>query len=393
MTDPTTPEEHSVSGQPQDWTVLAMAHDVNELLGTILGRAQLLLAKSDSPEVVRQLELIVAATRDAAALVRRILDGEPRIPSASLSPITLAAVVADCLELTRHRWAGEAEASGVTYEIEVAVPPGIAVRADPAGLRQVLTNLLVNALEAMPGGGSMRLVASSCGDETWLEVHDTGCGMDRTTQERLFEPGFTAGKPKGRGLGLTACQRLVQDFGGRIDVTSQVGVGTRFRLSFPRVASDPGSEQASGRPAGQQDPAALEPGTTLKIMVVDNESSVRELLAEVLAADGHAVTLAAAGREALQRFQRDTFDLILADLTMPGMDGLELVRSLRARDPAVAIAVISGWGSETMRAAERGVGVDLTAAKPLDIEELRRLVASATSLVRARRSRAGASHA
>jgi len=150
---------------------------------------------------------------------------------------------------------------------------------------------------------------------------------------------------------------------------------------------------AEGLRADQTEPATAAPATPLRIMVVDNESSVRELLAEILAADGHTVTLAAAGQEALHRFQSDDFDLILADLTMPGMDGLELIRSLRARDPVVAIAVISGWGSEARRTAEQGVGVDLTASKPLDLEQLRRLVASAASLVRARRFRADASHA
>lgn len=387
MQETNPPQEPPQDSDRPPWRELGLAHDINALLGIILGRAQLLLQKTDDPEVRRQVGHIVTAARDAADHAREILDGGQNQPDPAAPVIRIASVLEECRELVRSRQdpAPTDSAAAISYDWDV--PAEIAIRCPPADLRRVLINLIDNALAAMPEGGRLQVQGCAKGNEVVLEIVDSGAGMDCAALEQIFEPGYTRGKPLGRGLGLAIAREIVTRQGGRIEVTSQPGQGTRFTLYFPRPAEITGTPADTER--GQE--ASTTRATSLRILIVDNETSVREFLAEVLEEDGHVVTLATAAPEVLINFQPGKLDLVLADLSLPGLDGLELARKLRHRDRRVAIAIISGWSSRLLQEAARETSVDVTATKPLDVAQLRQLVAQADSILVARQARVDAS--
>jgi len=387
MQETNPPQEPRQDSDRPPWRELGLAHDINALLGIILGRCQLLLQKTDDPEVRRQVGHIVTAARDAADHAREILDGGQRRPDPAAPVTRIALVLQECRELIRFRQNPAATVATAAISFDCDVPAEFAVRCPPADLRRVLINLIDNALAAMPDGGRLQIHARARGHEVVLEIADSGAGMDEAALEHIFEPGHTKGKSLGRGLGLAIAREIVTRQGGRIEVASQPGQGTRFTLHFPRPAESAGTAPET-EPGGE---ASATRATSLRILIVDNETSVREFLAEVLAEEGHVVTLATAAPEVLTDFQPGKLDLVLADLSLPGLDGLELARELRHRDARVAIVVISGWSSRLLQEAARDTSVDVTATKPLDVIQLRQLVAQAAGILVARQARADAS--
>jgi CheY-like chemotaxis protein len=383
MTDPQPERAAKSQADTGQLLTLGFAHDINELLYTILGRAQLLLEQDLDPDARRHLALIVTATKDAAAMVKQILDGYPGSQTGPAPVVALADVVADCLELTRGRWDSVVNQTDFQYQIEVDLPADLRIQAHPAELREVVTNLLVNAFAAMPGGGKLSVTGRRETDTIHLTIEDNGCGMDARTKARLFEPGFSRGKSNGRGIGLSHCHNIIRDLGGHIEVASEPGSGSIFTIRLP-VSED----MESMAPTDPQNDCGAEfrvATTPQRILVVDNEANVRELLQEILTGDGHAVTLAGDGQEALGKFRPGDYDLVLVDLTMPGLSGMEVAQQVRNQDSAVVIGLISGWGSEILRTAPRGEVVDFRTSKPVDLPRVRELVAAAAMTVARRR--------
>lgn len=360
---------------------LGVAHDVNELLATILGRAQLLGERLADADQRSQTEVIARAASDAAAIVGRILEFAGGKARAQRESVRLAEAVSACLEFTRSRWESEARRRGVSYQIHNEVPGELAIDVPPAALREVVTNLIINSLEAMPEGGTLLLRAMADQRLAHLYVQDTGTGMTRETMAQLFEPFHTAGKPSGRGIGLATCRAIVEELGGSIQVESELDVGTTFEVSLPLRAGDAVAPPPATTPAGE--------AAGLRILVVDNEPRIAGLMQDILAADGHLPALAHSGEEAMSKFQEGAFDIMFCDISMPGLSGLEVARAVRALDPRLAIVLISGWGNERLDAAQMDGIVDLSAVKPLDIDRIRELVSAAGALAAARKSDPG----
>jgi CheY-like chemotaxis protein/anti-sigma regulatory factor (Ser/Thr protein kinase) len=262
--------------------------------------------------------------------------------------------------------------------LECDVPPDVRVAAPPAAVREVLTNLILNALEAMPEGGAVAISAVAGDEQVELTVRDTGVGMSRETLASLGELFATGEKRGGHGIGLATSREIVAAHGGSIMIESEPDVGTTCRVTLPLAsrAAPPADSPGPG-------PAALVTGR--RVMVVDNEPRVASLVEEILAVDQHTVVVAYSGEEAMSKFQPGEFDLLLCDVAMPGMSGLEVSRAIRALDPQVAVVLITGWGQDrTSLGAGRDV-VDFVVAKPLDVEKIRSLVADASRLTRSRR--------
>jgi PAS domain S-box-containing protein len=363
-----------------------MAHDFNNLLTAILGYGELTLTRlgEESP-IHRDVSEIVAAGRRGAQLTRRLLSFSRRTALAT-ETIDLNATVHD-MEGLLGRLIGE----DVTIRLDLD-PATPAIRGDRSQIEQIVLNLAVNARDAMPSGGSLELASRRVvldareaarrlglapGVYAVLSVTDTGCGIDPETQARIFEPFFTTKETgEGTGLGLSMVFGIARQSGGSVEVTSEVGAGTEFRVYLPEAERSPPAEPAepAPRPASAPDLPAPREGAT--IMVVEDEEATGGLVARLLREKGYEVMIARNGVEArLLADQRpEGIDLLLTDVVMPMISGPELAEELRARWPDLRVLFMTGYSGKLLEAHDFNSEHEHLVLKPFTLEELDRSV-------------------
>jgi CheY-like chemotaxis protein len=325
-----------------------VAHDFNNLLLAITGYADFLIASLTDPEQKRYAEEIQAAGERAAALTRQLLAFSRRQ--------VLQTSVIDLNDSVREMETMLRRLIGVGVDVVLALDPQLrAVQADPSQMGQVLLNLAVNARDAMAGRGTLTIATRNDGNEVVLEVADDGAGMDEETRTRLFEPFFTTKEVgHGTGLGLATVYGIVTQSGGSIDVRSAPGRGATFtvRLPFTNARAEKARPTGAGPDRGRE-----------RILVVDDEKVVRELLAQMLREQGYEVEVAASAREA--RALGGRWDLLLTDIVMPETDGVKLSKQIDARH----VLFISGYDQEALVADNASF-----LQKPFSRDELTRTV-------------------
>jgi PAS domain S-box-containing protein len=310
-----------------------IAHDFNNLLTVVYGCvASLREELPDDGPVGALLNDQVNAMQKAALLVRQLLAFSQRQP-ASPKALDLNALVVDNVGLLNRLVTSE-----VTISLELAEDAPW-VLADPVQLEQVLFNLCSNARDAMPGGGRLSIRTELRPGTVALLVSDTGTGMDSATLEHAFEPFFTTKGEQGSGLGLATVHGIVSQVGGRVEVASRVGSGTTFTVLLPSRDAE-----VSREPATEGVPLSA-PGGTETVLIVEDESAVRKVLARVLQKQGYEVLESESFDSALQvyRSRRDDIRLVISDLAMPGRSGHELVAELLADQPALPIVLLSAY--------------------------------------------------
>jgi signal transduction histidine kinase/CheY-like chemotaxis protein len=342
-----------------------VAHDFNNCLASICGRAELMLKYTSDPKMRRGLEIIVKSARDGAKTVKRIQDFARQRQDRDFEPVSVDQVLLDVGEITRPRWKDSAEARGVHIGLTVSNHSGAHVLGDESELRDVLVNMVFNAVDAMPQGGHITLAAERLDEKVVITVTDTGVGIEPAIRSRVFDPFFTTKGVEGMGLGLSVSYGVIRRHGGTIKVESEVGRGSTFRVALPLVGCARSSAYAAGAP-----PAPGRRCSMTKILVVDDEEPVRELLRDILEDEGVEVTLAADGAEALARFEPGRFDAVLTDLGMPGMNGWELLRRVSERDQQVPLAVITGWGELVSTHEEKAARVEWVLTKPFSLSQI-----------------------
>ena len=345
-----------------------VAHDFNNCLASICGRAELMLKHTPDPKLRRGLELIVQSARDGARTVKRIQDFARQRQDRDFETVSVDQLLLDVGEITRPRWKDKAEAAGIHISFAVSNRSGAHVLGDASELRDVLVNMVFNAVDAMPAGGRLTLAAAQREEKVELTVEDTGCGMSPEVRSRVFDPFFTTKGVEGMGLGLSVSYGVIRRHGGAIRVESEVGRGSTFRVVLPLAGSARLSPGVEAGAAGAV--AANQKCRMTKILVVDDEEPVRELLCDILEDEGVEVTLAANGAEALARFRPGKFDAVLTDLGMPGMNGWELLRHVSERDPQVPLAVITGWGELVSTHEEKAAHVEWVLTKPFSLSQI-----------------------
>jgi signal transduction histidine kinase/CheY-like chemotaxis protein len=346
-----------------------VAHDFNNILAAIVGRAQLLLAQLEDPSQRRQLQIIEQAAMDGASTVRRIQEFTRMRRARPFQAVDLNQVVEEVVEVTRSRWRDEAQSLGLAYEIHLERGAQALVAGDPSELREALTNLLLNALDAMPRGGRVVVTTARRGELVVCVVRDTGVGMTEEIRRRVFDPFFTTKAEKGTGLGLSLVYGIVTRHGGEVDVESRPGEGSAFTLRFPVARDLP----AASAPA----PSPL--SAPARILVIDDEERVRDTLVELLVRDGHTVVACADGPAGLARLAAEPFALVFTDLGMPALSGWEVARQAKAAHPAIPVALVTGWGDQIDLAHARGQGVDFLLSKPFRREDVAQVVALAVA--------------
>ncbi|MBI2218126.1 MAG: GAF domain-containing protein [Candidatus Rokubacteria bacterium] len=340
-----------------------MAHHLNNLLAVVSGRIQLLLMQIRESQVRRPLEIAKQATEDAAEVVRRVLEFTARQPVVGPSSADVNQLVREVLELTRPRWHDQAQLAGVAIEAALQLENVAPVAGEVSGLREVLMNLVLNAIDAMPKGGRLTIRTWMTGGHVYCAVADTGVGMSEDVRHRIFEPFFTTKGPQGVGLGLSVSHAIIERHRGAMTVESESGVGTTVTFNLPAA-----SREETVRPVLTNPRMIVVP---LRILLVDDEAEVRAALADSLSAHGHTVIEASNGREALDRLEAgQAADLILTDLGMPEMTGWELARIVKERSPDMPVGLITGWGLRPLGTEEQRRAVDFVVAKPFTIDGL-----------------------
>ena len=346
-----------------------IAHDINNAISPISLYTEALLEreKNISSPGRGQLQVIQRAIGDVAQTVARMREFyRPREAQMVLERVQLNELVQQVVDLTRARWNDMPQQRGVTIQLhkELARSPP-AVMGAASEIREALTNLVFNAVDAMAEGGKLTVRTRVADGHVHIEVIDTGLGMDEDSRRRCLEPFFTTKGERGTGLGLAMVYGMAQRHSADIAIESELGKGTTVRLSFaPAVVNVPA-------PAAT---AAAVP-TGLNLLLVDDDPVLLKSLRDALEADGHTIVTANGGREGIDTFReaheaRQTFAAVVTDLGMPYVDGRQVANAVKSMAPTPVI-LLTGWGQRLQAEGDLPAHVDMVLAKPPRLRELR----------------------
>jgi signal transduction histidine kinase len=348
-------------------------HGFNDRLMAILGEADLLSARPEllaNPKDAREhLKLIAEAALEASREVKNLSEFFRPTKWAESQPVALNDVVEKALHFSEPRWRGEADAKGIHINIRkqlAHVPP---VMGDAVELQQVVNILLMNAIDAMPKGGDIQVVTAFSGKEVTMQVIDGGEGMTEEVRERCLEPFFSTRGPEGTGMGLTVASGTVRRFGGTLDLESRPGRGTTVTVKLQAVVDRKAPEVPTA------EAAPLPQLGILNVLVVDDRPWACQTLSRILSVDGHKVSAAFSGKDALKLFPAGGYDLVILDRAMPDLSGDEVALQIREMSPETPVIMMTGFGDIMIERDERPPGVDHVVPKPVAPDELRRAIA------------------
>lgn len=342
------------------------AHHLNNILSVILGKSQMLYKKLKDTDFARDLRIIESSATDGAKAVKRLQSvrstSEKQI---EFKILNVNDIVQEVVELARPRFEREAQSRGITYDLKLNLGKIFTVKGDSAALREVLLNLVNNALDAMPTGGQLGIQTTQKENEVLIFVSDTGVGIAEDKREKIFEPFFSTKGEKGNGLGLSIAAEIISKHHGKIYVDSIPRKGSIFMIQLPALADKDGDDR---------DSRAASDGSVYKILLVDDEGIVRETLAELLEEDGCEVTMASGAEDAILKFQKYQCDVVLTDLSMPGINGYELARRIKQINSNVPIFLITGWNQLDRKFMESNSVINGIIEKPFSISQIRKAI-------------------
>jgi PAS domain S-box-containing protein len=353
-----------------------VAHDFNNAFSKILGFTELLLTSPEklrSTETVRDhLRMINGISRDTSRVVRRLHEFyRPRRDTEQFKLIDINDVLEQTISLTEPKWRRETQARGASIHLQMELQPNVSACADEGELTEVFTNLLLNAIDAMPQGGAITIRTHTDESQAIVEISDTGKGMTEEVRRRCFEPFFTTKGNRGTGLGLASAYGIIQRHSGEIHIKSEVGKGSTFTVRLPVGASE------------TKQPPVIETSSvsknhSLRVLVVEDEPMVRGIEVEYLTADGHIVETAADGCEGLSKFRAGKFDLVMVDRAMPEINGDQLTDAIKELNPDMPVILVTGF-TEALGNEHKPQQADLVLAKPFSHASLCNAVEKAMS--------------
>jgi signal transduction histidine kinase/ActR/RegA family two-component response regulator len=347
-----------------------VAHDFNNALIPILGYAELLIERSelldDRAVALKYLRLMRTAARDATLVVSRLREFyRQRDETEIFEPVDLLEALTEAISMTQPRWHDEALAQGRHITVEQELRPVQMIACHGGEIREVVTNLIFNSVDALPQGGRIVVRAYSQGQNAVFEVLDDGIGMTEEVRARCMEPFVTTKGERGTGLGLAMVYGIVQRHHGSIEIESKLGEGAlvRVRLPFYRGVND--------TPPGE----GFSVTRRLRILLVDDEQVVREVISLFLRHEEHHLEVTSTAIDALRLVREQKFDLVITDHAMPGMSGGNFVATLRSAGFDLPILMLTGFGEQMTTSGSIPKGVTKLLSKPVTMEDLRSAIA------------------
>ncbi|MBW1980687.1 MAG: response regulator [Deltaproteobacteria bacterium] len=348
-----------------------VAHDFNNSLAAIIGYTQLLLADISAPEQREKLKAVEMAARDGAATVKRIQEFSRTRRTREFVPLNLRDLISDVLTITKPVWKDQLQKSGRKVEFVTRLNDVNPVAGDGSELREAFTNIILNALDAMPSGGRITVSTWTTESRGFVRIEDSGTGMSSETVDRIFDPFFTSKGPGNSGLGLSVAYGIIRRHEGEIAVESELGKGTTFTIRLPLSQESAADKEKKGDSQGMQ---------KARILLIDDDNLVRDVLATMIEQLGHEVVSVAGGREGLAELEKQSFDAVLTDLGMPDLSGWEVAAAIKRRTPSIPVVLITGWGNELNENEMKEKGVDLLLCKPFELTKVQSIVVDALQL-------------
>ena len=343
-----------------------VAHNLNNALTVIQGRAQLLLMRTEDPATSKSLEVITRAVADGSQTLRRILDFARRDTAQTLAPVELSELISSSVEIARPKWQSRSATRSGSIDVKIEAKGTVYALGEAAELREVVLNLIFNAVDAMPDGGTIETGSRAEVDAACFWVADTGCGMPPEIVKRIFEPFYTTKGDSGTGLGLAASHGIVTRHSGRIMVVSEPGFGSRIEVRLPLYENAAVlKKKETAKPLANT--------KHYRVLVVEDEERVRAILRDAFTAEGHEVVEAASGLKAiacLEEAKDEKFDLIISDLGLPEVSGLHIARWATEHIPDTVFILATGWPDMVTPEDHQECRLDAIIKKPFDVMDV-----------------------
>jgi len=308
------------------------------------------------------LNIIERASLDGADTVKRIMKFARKGKEGEFVVVNYIDVLNDAIEFTRPRWKNQAQARGISFEIIKDLPSSsLYVSGNESELREVITNILNNAFDAMPEGGDILIRAAMEDDFVVIELSDTGKGIEKKEIDKIFDPFFTTKGPKSTGLGMSVSYGIIKQHGGTITVNSIKGEKTTFTIKLP---------PAEGTVVKKENFEAVTVQRKKDILIIEDEEIVRKVIEEILISEGHNTFTAQDGEQGLDFFSKKKFDLVITDLAMPGMTGWQVATEIKKIDENMPVILTTGWELIPSEEESDKKNVDIIVKKPFTVNSL-----------------------
>jgi PAS domain S-box-containing protein len=347
-----------------------IAHEFNNILAIVKGFATQIKKKCGNDEKLeKRVDTIIKATNDGVEIVRRMREyTNLELDNANFVPTDMRLLIKQSIGFTMPRWQNIANANGIHYKIDTdGFSKELCIMCNQSELREVLVNIINNALDAMPGGGSLSFHTWAEEKTLFVTISDTGMGMGKTVQRNVFDPFFTTKIGVGTGLGMSTAYGIVVRHGGEIEVESEEGKGSRFTIRLPLS-----NEIAKPEATFEQEQELKAEG--LRMLIVDDEQEICDLLSEYFLEVGHNVKSVNTGDMAIKLLETESFDLVLSDLVMPEVTGYDIIETIGTLEKKPKVGIITGW--EDAYKTEKGetLKADFIVRKPINFSELTRCI-------------------
>jgi signal transduction histidine kinase/ActR/RegA family two-component response regulator len=365
-----------------------IAHDINNAISPVSIYTDSLLETEEglTDRGRRFLETIKHAIEDVSHTVSRLNEFyRQREPQLALTPMSVNRLVQQVIDLSRARWSDMPQQRGVSIRLDTDFQDNLpTIPGVESEIREALVNLVFNAVDAMPEGGTLTLrtrLLENAGPNhsnrlVTIEVKDSGVGMDEDTRRRCLEPFFTTKGERGTGLGLAMVYGIVRRHNAEIEIDSTPGKGTTFRIVFHAQEENP----APGAPANK----VFTVPTRLRLLVIDDDPLLIQSLRDALETDGHVVVTATGGREGVETFRQakengENYAVVFTDLGMPNMDGRQVAAAIKNLSPTTPVILLTGWGQRLAAEGDTPPHIDSIVSKPPKLRDLREVLARHTS--------------